>query len=527
MKRYVSLIVIAVGALCSADDSGYPWRETGYIPVAAGTPEETTLMYQVMFPNPEHWGPGPYPLVVDYSGYEPATTIFDGLDDRMLAAGYAVAGVNMRGTHGSGGSFDYFHPQQARDGADAITWLAQRTWSTRRVAMAGKSWPGISQLYVAAQQPEGLVAIVPGHVFSDLYRDVAFPGGIMNVTFDSYWSLARVYEGYLTGPLYYSETNDEQALTNQLGHLPNILMNPVIRVLTHQYDDAFFHERSNWYFADQIRVPTFLIQAWQDEQVGSRAAEMIEQFDPSLTWRFAAANGDHAEYYGPEIFPHILRFLSYYLKQEIPAGEQRLVTAPLILPNGKPHPMKKITRPETYEEALARFEVEDRVLINWENGARGGRSANWTQTYAHWPPPNQVAWRLNLFPDGTLRDEAYPDPQTNLLTPLVPKQLGAVDYEYAPLVGVQERGGYNIEEPVNDTEAVPPGDWSDRPPQGTFAEFTSSPLAQDTVLLGPASADLYIASTAVDTDFEVTLSEVRPDGYETFVQQGWLRASHR
>ncbi|MBV8560325.1 MAG: esterase, partial [Acidimicrobiia bacterium] len=35
------------------------------------------------------------------------------------------------------------------------------------------------------------------------------------------------------------------------------------------------------------------------------------------------------------------------------------------------------------------------------------------------------------------------------------------------------------------------------------------------------------ASTAVDTDLQVTVSEVRPDGQEEYVQAGWLRASHR
>jgi uncharacterized protein len=47
------------------------------------------------------------------------------------------------------------------------------------------------------------------------------------------------------------------------------------------------------------------------------------------------------------------------------------------------------------------------------------------------------------------------------------------------------------------------------------------------MLLGSASADLWISSTAPDTDLEVMLTELRPDGKEVFVQKGWLRASHR
>jgi hypothetical protein len=44
---------------------------------------------------------------------------------------------------------------------------------------------------------------------------------------------------------------------------------------------------------------------------------------------------------------------------------------------------------------------------------------------------------------------------------------------------------------------------------------------------GTGSVDLWVRSTAPDVDFEVTLSEVRPDGKETYVQSGWLRASQR
>ena len=47
------------------------------------------------------------------------------------------------------------------------------------------------------------------------------------------------------------------------------------------------------------------------------------------------------------------------------------------------------------------------------------------------------------------------------------------------------------------------------------------------MIAGPVSLDLYLRSSARDTDLQVTLSEVRPDGNETYVQNGWLRASHR
>ena len=47
------------------------------------------------------------------------------------------------------------------------------------------------------------------------------------------------------------------------------------------------------------------------------------------------------------------------------------------------------------------------------------------------------------------------------------------------------------------------------------------------VIAGSGSVDLWIESTSADTDLEATISEVRPDGQEIYVQSGWLRASER
>jgi predicted acyl esterase len=65
------------------------------------------------------------------------------------------------------------------------------------------------------------------------------------------------------------------------------------------------------------------------------------------------------------------------------------------------------------------------------------------------------------------------------------------------------------------------------PAPGTAATFTSPPMTDTTVMVGSASADLWVNSNLGDTDLEVTLSEIRPDGQEMYVQSGWLRASHR
>lgn len=57
--------------------------------------------------------------------------------------------------------------------------------------------------------------------------------------------------------------------------------------------------------------------------------------------------------------------------------------------------------------------------------------------------------------------------------------------------------------------------------------FTTSPFTEDTEIAGPPSVELYVSSTANDTDFVVTLVDVRPEGYAAYLRQNILRVSRR
>ena len=73
---------------------------------------------------------------------------------------------------------------------------------------------------------------------------------------------------------------------------------------------------------------------------------------------------------------------------------------------------------------------------------------------------------------------------------------------------------------------LPPYDWQPLGAADALAYVTDA-LPADVTIAGPGSVDLWLRSSATDTDVQVTLSEVRPDDLETYVQSGWLRASHR
>jgi predicted acyl esterase len=55
----------------------------------------------------------------------------------------------------------------------------------------------------------------------------------------------------------------------------------------------------------------------------------------------------------------------------------------------------------------------------------------------------------------------------------------------------------------------------------------SAPLTHNTVVFGAGAVQAWIRASVPSVDLQVTITEVRLDGKETFVQNGWLRTSLR
>jgi predicted acyl esterase len=461
------------------------------------TTDCTLLRWQAITPDPKVWGPGPYPTVIDYSGYEPSTTFFDGLKGTFLAQGYAVAGVNIRGTACSGGRFDYFEPTEWQDGADAVEFLAKGPWSNGDLAFVGKSYPGITPMYVAAvegQNPNShLRAIVPGAFFADLYRDVAYPGGIPNAVFGAGFGLvsqpANTFDQTFSG----ITGLDQTCIANQAMHTANPALNPTVQGTEHPYDDSFYHQRSDIYQLSHVKVPVLAELAWQDEELAARAINLVNALPSTTPWRAVLQNGDHGEYYGPKVMPEITRFLNFYLRKSVPAGD------PCVKPAG-------------YAPALRCYQSEPRVLVNSDLGP--DRKSTFQARYKTWPVTDQVD-RLYLHSGGVMDHK--------------PAKAGdtPVNYDYLPGIGTNSYGDTTLT-----SSQLPYVDyWQTKPPAGTVATFTTPAFTRDSNYIGTGSLDLTLASSAPDTDLEAMLTELRPDGHggwqEEYVQKGWLRASHR
>ena len=504
------------------------------------TRDGTQLSYFLSLPGPIE--EGPYPTLVNYSGYSPGRPgqpvagveayceLYPILCDAPsfptgLIAGmfdYAVIGVNLRGTGCSGGAYDYFEPLQSLDGYDVIEIVSRQDWVAHgQVGMVGLSFPGITQLFVAATRPPGLAAIAPFSVIADTASSTLVPGGIYNNGFALQWiehvlDKAEPYgHGWIQEVVDAGDTvcEEHQLLHSQkLDAIAKALENPY-------YSDEVAKPVDPSSFVHQVEVPVFLTGHWQDEQTGPHFPALFDKFTSSPSRRFTATNGVHMDGFAPQILVEWSTFLDLYVARRVPhvpAAFDLMVPMFMVDVFGDdlPLPDGRFEDYATWEEALEAWEAEDEVRLIFETGAAegvepGAPLGTFEATFEQWPIPETEATRWYLHPEGSLAD----------LPP--PADGGESSFEHDPDAGARgtlASGGVNGLQP----------DWYwPQPLEGASVTFITEPFEHDVVLLGHGSVDLWLKSSDTDADLEVTITEVRPDGMETLIQSGWLRASHR
>ena len=518
--------VKVAGAADVPDPSLYATQQTllpaggfGYIV----TRDTTTLSANVVLPGPAE--KGPYPTVVEYSGYQPSDPGSAQLAQLYTAQGFAYVGVNMRGTGCSGGSYRFFETVQNLDGYDAIEAIAAQPWVMgHQVGMVGISYPGITQLFVAATQPPSLNSITPLSVLDDSFRSTLYPGGILNTGFAVDWTQQRMDDSQPFGEAWTkkrADAGDTRCADNQKLRLQNpdliteIDANPF-------YSNPLGDSLAPITFVDKIKVPVFIAGAWQDEQTGGHFPTMLDKFTGSPHVYVTLTNGLHTESLTPPVARRYMEFLQLYVAKKVPdLSVGSLIAGVLggaIWGVSKFGPFENRFAGMTYEQALAKFEADKPIRILFEQGgnpayAPGTPEPSYTQEFDKWPIPAAAATRWEVGDGGRLRGPAGTGYQSTGSDSYVadPTALPATFYT----------GGGNGVWQANvkyDWEALP---------NGKGLGFATPPLTHDTVVIGAGSVDLWLKSTSADTDLEVTITEIRPDGKEIYVQSGWLRASQR
>jgi putative CocE/NonD family hydrolase len=428
---------------------------------------------------------------------------------RALRSGYAVVVQDVRGRYHSDGRYQAYH-QEGKDGYDTIEWAAGQSWSNGRVGTFGLSYPGAVQWLAAMETPPHLAAIFPAMTFAS-GRHFFYFGGAFNHTWIR-WIEVNIAPDErrrrdLPGPRTYRDSRkrwDEHKWEWE-EFLP-IVDFPLLKDIAPWYYDWLRHpdDGDYWSFADvtaahdRMTVPALNFSAWYDDNYGPMGA--IANFNGM---RERAAT------------------------EEARRG-QKLILGPWTHGGADETETRFGELDFGVNATFDYFGVLLRWHDRWLKGIRNGVD--------DWPPVQIFVMGENVWRG----EQEWPLDRTRY----VPYYLrgdgsantvegdGRLSTEPAPDGEPPDRFTYNPRHPVviENFESAGPFDHSVIQQRDDVLVYTTDPLDSDVEVTGPITAHLWIASSAVDTDFGLMLLDVHPDG-KAFnmmpMDAGFLRARYR
>lgn len=256
--------------------------------------------------------------------------------------GYVVVNCDLRGFGHSEGRGTLVSDEEAQDYHDLIEWAAAQPWSSGRVGLNGVSYLALSQWKVAALGPPHLDAICAWEGFSDVYRDLAYPGGIREDAFVRVWS-AMVRRGGRSR----DDLRQEQ------------LARPL-------WDEWWASRTAE---LERIQVPALICGSFSDPNLHTRGSyRAFDRISSRHRWLYTHRGGKWAVYYSPEALAFQARFFDCFLK-------------------GEDNGMREVPP--------VRVEVRE-----------SRRTVHAVREEAAWPPPGTSWTPLSLHGDGALRETA-------------------------------------------------------------------------------------------------------------------------
>ncbi|MCP4169439.1 MAG: CocE/NonD family hydrolase [Fuerstiella sp.] len=409
---------------------------------------------------------GPWPVVFEqrYGSLRGTSTRRNAA--QLAEAGFVVALVNFRGTHLSEGRWVGYRALQwgeLQDGHDTCEWLAEQPWSTGKVGTFGSSQGGYAQNYLAVTRPPHLVC---------------------QYMIDT--GLSLFHEGYRIG----GGTRPERFMG-----MAGVCANPrdnsdlLAEWFAHPHYDAYWKAEDSTRHFGRMNVPCFTIGSWYDfMNQGSIASFVGRQHhggDKSRgnqqlligPWLHGRTNkGSHVgdlAYPGNASWPvmeHMVQWFNHYLKGQ-PTGID--------------------------DDATVRYYVMGAV---GEIDAPGNvwRSADNF-------PPKATQTSLFLRAGGGLnrkRSNSENASTSYVSDPYAPMEIPGRSFPGA-------RDARTFEK------------------QAEVLTFTTEPLAEPVEWTGRVHAEVFVSSTARDTDLIVRVSDVYPDGRSILIVDYPWRVRYR
>ncbi|MCB1104104.1 MAG: CocE/NonD family hydrolase [Opitutaceae bacterium] len=460
------------------------------------TRDGVTLVADIYRPAAE----GQFPVILTRTPYDKYTNLGMGL--AVAQRGYVGIIQDVRGRYRSGGEW-YPFKHEAADGYDAVEWAAALPYANGKVALVGGSYVGVTVMQAAVAAPPHLVAIAPSVTASNYHEHWVYNGGAFMQLLNQAWSSVLSIDAI-------TRRAAGSANPGYWDYRRPISAYPVIDKVSNQdvapyYADWVAHPDYDDYWKqwaideryDQITVPALHEAAWYDlfqqgsiqnyvgiKTHGANAAARAGQ-------RLVIRPGGHAGNgpkigevdFGPgsafDMWDYTMRWFDHYVKGE-DNGIDREKPVKLFV-------MGRNAWRDEGEWPLARTRYTRYHLRS------GGRA-------------NSVAGDGILAvgpPGGALVDSYVSDPHRPVAT-----HGGAI---------LGDEGRY-IQGPLDQRENEQRSD---------VLVYTTPVLTEDTEVTGPLAVELYVSSSAVDTDFTAKLVDVHPDGRAINLADGIKRARYR
>ncbi|MBI5687357.1 MAG: CocE/NonD family hydrolase [Verrucomicrobia bacterium] len=411
-------------------------------------------------------GQGPWPVVFEQR-YAIITSAGSRKELATLAShGYVAARVNFRGSQLSEGVWRGYRALawgELRDGYDLCEWFATQPWSNGKVGTFGGSQGGFAQNFLAVTRPPHLVCQYMTDTGLSLYHEGYRLGG------------ATKPERFKRMDAIARNPADNRALMDKWFRHPT-------------YDDYWRDEDCSLHF-DRMNVPSFIIGSWYDFM----SQGSIQSFIGRQHRGGPQSRGKQQLIIGPWLHggspkPNTIAEMVY--------PENAQFDTPSHMRRWFDHYLKGVNN-GVEKEPSVRYYVMGAV---GEPGAPG----NVWRTAKDWPMPAQDT--AYYFHEGGQLDTAKPVARASA-TSYVSDPCHPMEIPFTAFPGARDARKFEEQKEVR--------------------TFTTAPLTAPVEWTGKVRAELYVASTAKDTDFIVRVSDVYPDGRSILIVDYVRRARYR
>ena len=471
--------------------------------VAVKMRDGVTLRADIYRPRAE----GKFPVLLERTPYDKTHERDFGM--KSAARGYMVVVQDTRGRYASEGEW-YTFKNEANDGYDTVEWAAALPYADGKVGMFGGSYVGATQFWAAIAHPPHLAGIAPDVTASNYHDGWTYQGGAFEQWFNQSWASGLTEDTLRRGSSRVT-TPFEWRNVLPLADFP-LRAVPEMKTLAPYYADWLAHPSYDDYWKalsieahyGQIQVPVFSLAAWYDIFLGGslRNYELLKSKGGSE----GARKGQR---------------LLVYLGGHAGGWDQRKIGD---VDFGDKAP---------FDGDALMLDWYDMLLKGAHNAFADGKPVrifvmgrNEWRDEDDWPPARARVKKYFLHSGGNANSAAGDGVlSTDAPAADVAAAQAKDTFEYDPANPVPTIGG-----PLccrSDLLKPGPVDQTAAEQRKDVLVYSTAALAKDLEVTGPVTAELWVSSSAVDTDVTAKLVDVAPNGFAQNLTEGILRLRYR